>query len=49
MKVYYSKASAYRTIIAYFLGIAIIYPLTMLVSTDFVHDELRKDYYFGDN
>ena len=49
MNVCESKASGYRAIIAYFLGIAIIYPLTMFASSDLDNDELGQDRYFGDS
>ena len=49
MNILESKAAFYKTIIAYFLGIAIIYPVSMFASSDFVNNELGKDRYFGDS
>ena len=49
MNICESKVAGYKTIAGYILGIALIYPLTMLVSSDFVIDELRHDRYFEDN
>ena len=44
-----TKMARYETIGAYFAAILIIYPMTTLVSTDFVNDEIRKDHYFEDS
>ena len=48
MKFYEKKSAGYKTIAAYFLGLAVIYPMTMLVTTDFVNEEIRKDQHFED-